>query len=274
MSDPVYINKSNSVNNYTYKFQLPRNVDFSKKQVMVEKVSIYYSWFSISSLLNNNQLKLVVPTSGADLNLTITIPDGTYSAETLNQMIQNTAFIPNNLYLINNTDGSYKYFGEFIENPQSYAIQWNSFPLKTFTGYTSAGMTFPATPKTMILNINNSKFGDIIGFSPALYPATMSLVNYSVISDKIPQVSPVSSVYLSVSVASNEMMPNSNVIFSFTTKGTQYGSLVEASNYLAEWSNCIQGTRSDITIQFLTQDMTPLPIRDTDLTCILRIKQI
>lgn len=274
MSDPVFINKNNAVSNYTYKFQLPRNVDFSKKQVMVEKVSMYYSWFSISSLLNNNQFKLVVPTSGADLNITVTIPDGTYSTQTLNEMLQNQAFIPNNLYLINNTDGTYKYFGEFIDNESAYAIQWNAFPIKSYTGYTSAGMTFPATAKTMILNINNSNFGDIIGFTPALYPAVMSTVNYSVISSKVPQVSAISAVYVSVSVASNEMMPNSNVIFAFTSKGTQFGSLIEANNFLGEWSNCIQGNRSDITVQFLTQDMTPLPIRDTDLTCVLRIKSI
>lgn len=274
MSDAIYINKTNAVNNYTYKFILPRNVDFSKKQVLVEKVSMYYSWFSISSLLNNNQVSFTVPTSTTDLTINITIPDGTYSAQTLNEMIQNEVFIPNNLYLINDTDGSYKYFGEFIENPSAYAIQWNAFLIKAYTGYTSAGMTFPGTPKTMILNINNSNFGDVIGFSPGLYPAVFDTSNYSVISDKVPEVSSVSSIYLSVSVATNELMPNSNVIFSFTSRATEFGAIIEANNYLAEWSRCIQGTRSEIVIQFLTQDMIPLPIRDTNLTVAVRLKDI
>ncbi len=275
MSDSIFINSTHAVNNYTYKYQLPRNVDFGTKQIMVEKVSMYYSWFSISSLLNNNQFNLVVPTSGADLNLTITIPDGTYTDVQLNEMIQNEAFIPNNLYLTKDADPTiYKYFGEIVQNPTSYALQWNAFLIQPVTGYTTAGMTFPATPKTMILNVSNEGFGNIIGFNTGLYPAVMSLVDYSVLGNKLGQLSPVSSVYVSVSVATNELANNSNVIFGFSSKGTDYGSIIEANNFLSEWSNCVQSTRSDITIQFLTQNLTPLPIIDTELTCVLRVKSI
>jgi hypothetical protein len=273
MSFPIIINQANATNNYTYTYTFPTNVDFKSKELCLDRVSLYYSWYSISSSMNNNQFQLIIPTSTTNLTIDVKIDDGTYEIEKLNQFLQNI-FIANNLYLVNNTDGSYKYFGEFITNPNAYKVQFNAYPIKTYSGYTAAsGMTFPATDKTLQLVINNSNFGRIIGFSPGTYPAGMSGTNYTVLSDMIPQVAPVSGVYIAVSCVDNPYMPDSRVIGQLTTKGVQFGSLIESKENYQAWVPCVQSIRRSVTIEFLTQNLTPLPLLDTDLTLILRIRE-
>jgi hypothetical protein len=99
----IVINKSNHVidNRFTYRFG--RNVDFSDMSIAMDKVSIIYTWMNITALKNNNTFGLIHP-NGATTNatLSITIPDGGYEIETLNQylrwyLIQNGYVITNNL---------------------------------------------------------------------------------------------------------------------------------------------------------------------------------
>ena len=116
--------------------------------IALQELTMYYSWYNISSALNNNKFSIIIPQLDVDSDnagittsettVTITIPDGLYEVADLQAYIEQWS-IENNFYLINSTTGEYKYFLQIQLNPTRYALQFNSYALPsvaTLTGYT------------------------------------------------------------------------------------------------------------------------------------------
>lgn len=266
----IVINESNAVDQSTFTYRFPNNVDFSKIQVTLSDLSLYYSWRSITSEYANNKFSFTFPAAGATINtFNITLPDGTYSAADLNNYIQ-WFCIQNNLYLINSSTGDYRYFLTIQENAAQYAIEFISYPVPTSlpSGYT-APVGWPGYPTSATrpqLIINNTGFGQIIGFNNGTYPATaIGAAPFSKISDFVPQLSPVQSVIILLDAVSNPFASNSGVIGTINSKGTAYGSLISYSSPEYSWTVC-QGIRNEITVRFVDQLFRPLKLIDQNLT--------
>ncbi|GMF10100.1 unnamed protein product [Phytophthora lilii] len=90
--------------------------------------------------------------------------------------------------LTNTTTGANYYFISCAENPSSYALQITLLPVKNITGYTAASgfPTMPVSAYTPQLQVVDSAFGSIIGFSPATYPAAQTTRVYAVNSNLVP----------------------------------------------------------------------------------------
>lgn len=263
MSYPILLNINNlvSTNQYRYKFSQP--IDFSQYEIALGSISIYYSWKAITSQRQNNSFKIIWPTDATTTTYTITLPDGTYSASDINNYLQYFC-IQNNLYLINNTTGTYYYFISVAENPSSYAIQFTMLPVKNLTGYTAAvGMpTMPATAYTPQLQVVDSAFGSIIGFSPATYPAAQQTTVYAVNSNLVPQVDPVASVVVGISNLQNPLSSNNLILHTFTSAGVGFGGLINTSQGQGIAYCPMQGTNSELMVGFYDQNMLPLQITD------------
>jgi hypothetical protein len=160
-------------------------------------------------------------------------------------------------YLINDVTGYYTYYGAFQISPTGYSVQWITNPLPTSlpSGYTSGGMTFPASanqhPQLTILSTNN--FKDIIGYTTATYPTvpTNSGVQTTE-STTPPNVSPISAIQMRLSCCYNPFSSNSTLIHVFSSQGVGIGEAVNASPIQLQFVPCI-GTHKTITLQFYDQ---------------------
>ncbi|DBA03290.1 TPA: hypothetical protein N0F65_011649 [Lagenidium giganteum] len=253
MSFPILLNLNNQVSTNQYKYTFSQPIDFSQYEVALGSISIYYSWRAITAQRGNNTFKVIWPTASSTTTYTITLPDGTYTANDINNYLQYFC-IQNNLYLINNTTGSYYYFISCAENPSSYAIQFTMQSVKNLTGYTAASgfPTMPVTAYTPQLQIVDSLFGAIVGLTPAT-------------SNLIPQVDPVAAVIVGLSNLYNPIANNNQVFHTFTAAGVEYGALITTTQGQGIAYCPMQGTNSEITLSFYTQDMLPLQILDNNV---------
>jgi hypothetical protein len=270
MSFPVIINSTNYVSNNTYKVQLSSTIDLNEYEVAVGQAFLYYSWYSINSNpLNNNKFTLTIPRNGGSDTLNITIPDGSYNISDLNNFLQYT-LIQGGYYITNNTSGLNTYYASFSLSPTSYAVQFNTTPLPTSlpAGYTSGGMTFPASSnqhyQLTVLSTNN--FGLIIGFNAGTYPSSATNVgNQTKSSDFTPNVSPISAVQMRLSCAYNPFSANSQLIHTFTSQGVAIGAIIDASPTWEQFVPC-QGSHRELTLTFYDQTGLPLAILDKNLS--------
>ena len=269
MSFPILLNLNNQVAQHQFRYRFSQPIDFSQFEVALGSISIYYSWRAITAQRQNNSFKIIWPTASTTTTYTITLPDGTYSANDINAYLQYWS-IQNNLYLINNTTGQFYYFISCAENPSSYAIQFTMQPVKNIAGYTAASgfPTMPATaytPQLQIIDTGSVSFSAIVGLSQGIYPSTQTTNIYSVNSNLIPQVDPVAAVIVTCSNLYNPIANNNQVLHTFTSAGVEYGGLITTSQGQGIAYTPMQGTNSELTLSFLDQSMLPLGILDNNV---------
>jgi len=268
ISFPLIINSSNYINNYTYKIDLTSIIDLNDYEVAVGNAFVYYSWYNISSNLNNNTFQITFPTSGASITTTITLNDGSYNITDLNNALQYW-FISMGYYLIDSITGYYTYYGAFELSPTGYSVQWitNALPTSLPSGYTSGGMTFPVSsnqhPQIIISSSNN--FKDIIGYTPGTFPNSPTYSGiYTKESDTPPNVSPISAIQMRLSCVYNPFSSNSQLIHVFISGGVSVGELINASPLELQFVPCI-GAHKTITLQFYDQLGNILDMKDKNI---------
>jgi hypothetical protein len=277
---PVILNSSSLVPsnaNNTYRYTFPQgSVRFQNSKIAINNISLYYSWFNISSANGNNTFQIRWPNGGlgAELIFNVTIPDGFYDANALNAYIQ--AFcVANALYLIDN-NGDFRYYIVLQPNPNAYAIQISLLPLVTaLPALWTAPVGFPAFPTatyTPRIVIQNNNFQEIIGFTAATYPAAQQTTTQSFLSNFTPQITPVSSIIVTCSLLNNKFSNPQTIIYSFSPTNTSFGSIIETSPNELAFIDIQDGNYSDFDITFLDQNFNPLLIRDSNLIIQLLIK--
>lgn len=277
MSFPIIINSTNRVNNNTYTVNLASTINLNDFAVSVGQAYIYYSWYNINANpLNNNRFNLTVPTSSTSLNLSITIPDGAYNIADLNNFLQ-YYLISQGLYITNNTTGVNTYYASFSISPTSYAVQFTTTPLPTSlpSGFTSGGMTFPASANQhyQIGILSTNDFKDIIGFNVGIYPTNPTNIGVQTkSSDYTPNVNPVSAVQMRLSCVYNSFSSNSQLIHVFTNGDASIGQLINASPIELQYVPC-NGSHRDVTLQFFDQNGNALNILDPNIIVKLVFKK-
>jgi len=269
---------SNSLND-TYTYQFPNGaVNFKNDQVAVAAISIYFSWYNITSLntssqYNNNIYQYIWTDGSGTTTHTITMPDGYYEIDTLNAYLQ-SQMVNNGHYLVD-AGGDYVYYLEIIANQTYYGVQLNSFALPTAlpAGFTNpAGIVFPATastPQFVILSTNN--FGDVIGFNAGTYPSVVQATNYSIVSQKTPQITPVSSLIMTCTLLNNKYALPNTLLYSFNVQGTQFGALYTLTAPQFAFVDIQDGQYTDFTVQFFDQNLNRIAINDNNIVIMLVI---
>lgn len=270
MSFPIVINSTNWVSGNTYKVQLSSTIDLNDYAVSVGQAFVYYSWYNINAApLNNNKFTLTIPKNGGSDTLNIVIPDGAYNIDDLNNFLQYT-LIQGGYFIYNTTSLVNTYYASFSISPTSYAVQFNTTPMPTSlpAGYTSGGMTFPASAnqhyQLTVLSTNN--FDDIIGFNAGTYPTSATNAGTQTkSSDYTPNVNPISAVQMRLSCIYNPFSSNSQLLHVFTNRGTSIGEVIDASPNYEQFVPCI-GAHREITLSFYDQNGYILNILDKNLT--------
>jgi hypothetical protein len=255
-------------------------VTFQDAKIAVASISMYYSWFNITSATsesqyNNNLFTYTWYSSSSSTTHNVLIPDGYYSATTLNAYLQ-SVMLANGHYL-EDEDGNNVFYLEILENPTKYAIELRSYavPSSLPSGYINpASLTLPNSSKTPQFTIlSNNNFRDIIGFTPGSYPSVVQSSNYSITSNYTPQFSPVSSLVLLLDFLDNKLANPSSVFYTFSAVGTSFGGLIQITPSTLLFNKIRDGQYNNIKVSILDQSFRPVFIKDTNLTILLSVAQ-
>lgn len=273
----LLINQTNATsqsNVFSYKFP-NGSVTFKDREIAVSSIIIPYSWYNITSQYLNTSFTLIVPTTDGVTNTTlnITIPDGFYTISQLNSFIQKQ-LISSNFYLVN-ANAQNVYYIEIVANSNLNLAQINCYvvPNALPTGYANPGWILPTNGTRVIqFVVNNSAFGSLIGFTNATYPSNQTQAStYSVSSNQMPQISPVSSLLCSCSLVNNILSSPSNILTSIPITST-FGTQIIFSPNEFIWVSVLDGTYSSFNVIFTDQSNNIIKLTDSNVTINLVLK--
>jgi hypothetical protein len=282
-------------NKLVYKF--PNSTVLTNKYIAISSISMFYSWFNITALSNNNIFTYTWTSGDVATTYTITIPDGLYEIVALNNLIQFNC-INNGTYWISAL-GTNVYPFEIIVNQQRYAIQLNTYLIPTTL---PTGAILPpiwAGLPTVSFNSQVSFpafFNQIVGYSagfisdnnvdnafippsPTIYSnyCTKNSINVpgggtlSYLSNLPPEVQPNNNVLVSISNINNPYAQPSSIIYSLNPKVKGGEQIYDVPpNFM--WNRLIDGTYNDIRLTLLGTDLKPLVINDPNMTILLTIR--
>lgn len=275
---PLIITKNNLVagSTNTYRYDFSSNVDMSDIDIGLGSASIWFSWRNITNLKSNNKFSIIHPATGStNVTLNLTIPDGGYNISDINNYLR-YFLVSNGYYIQNNSTGEQVVYAKLQVNPSTYTVEFISYPLPVSLapGFTAGpSITFPSTTRAPQLVVNQSGFGDVIGFALSTFPSTQQTILTTSSSTKVPVVSDVTNVVLTLDSAMNPFAPNSKVIHSISPAGYSYASLIKSEPNEISWVPQQSGWRQSITIQLVNQNLQPLDQYDTDLTIKLLLRK-
>lgn len=274
---PLIINKSHLVDGTTntYRYNFSANVDMSNIDIGLGSASIWFSWRNITSAKQNNQFSIIHPATGAtNVTLNLTIPDSGCEIDDINNFLR-YYLISNGYYIQNTTTNEQIVYCKFQVNPSIYAVEFVSYPLPTSlpSGYIAgSAITFPSTTRAPQLSVTQSGFGDVIGFNTGTYPSVQPTVLTTSTSTKVPVVSDVTNVILTLDSAMNPFAPNSKVIHSISPAGVNYAQLIKSEPNEIAWIPQQSSWRQSITLQLVNQNLQPIEQYDTDITIKLLLR--
>ena len=261
-----------------FRLTLPQSQDFSRYKIGLSSLSIPYCWANLNvtnglpvAVQTNGNFQIIWPNGSGPLTFNVSCPaDSFFEVSDLNGFLQFFC-LTNNLYLVN-AAGQPVYYMSLNVNQARYAVQFNSIPLPTTLGtYTyppGATWTLPPTPQTPQIVVpggggyNNGTFSSFLGFSSGTWPAVSQTTTYSKISDFVPTVSYITTIFVTTSLANNTMSIPTSVIYSFSPNGVAFGAnIVETPLMQCIFLECM-GCTNSIDLQFFDQAFNPLNIID------------
>jgi len=295
----IALNSNNVVQNgqnSTLVYKFPNSVSLTNKYIAVSSVSMYYSWFNISSLLNNNTLSYTWTVGSTTTTYTVVIPDGLYEVSDINNYLQFT-FIQNGTYLINGS-GDNVYYAELVINLNRLSVQLNTYyvPTSLPSGYSAPSnfVGYPTTSFNPVITIP-TYLSSILGYAPingvvfvsngnvggAYTPPTAAASNYwvsknglntlSYLSNTAAQVQPNSSVYISLSNINNPYAIPSSIIYAIQPSVAIGSQIIDRPpNFM--WNKLIDGTYTELRLQILGLNYQPIVIQDPNMTILLTIR--
>lgn len=275
-------NTSTTISNVST--NIPMGYDVTNSEIALSGLFIYYSWFNVEAKRNNNTFGYRW-LDGTFFN--ITVPDGMYSIDDLNSVLQYNQD-KNGHYLLDNTS-TRVYFLKFQVNTTYYGVTVTSNPLPPWkddgtyisSPYLPTGWTNPnnlslpisnngATPQ---LNINNASFGKLIGFNTGMYPANLQSAIYQKNSDFPPQISPTNIIHVCCNLAnSGGLNKFTNIIYSFTPN-TTFGSQIVINPTNLLFFPIMNGRYTQINVSFVDDDYNPIQIRDKSIIANLTVRR-
>lgn len=182
-------------------------------------------------------------------------------------------------------------------NPTLYKVQFTSFVLPTSlpSGYTMpasgfAGVTggaFPSVAGSAMGWQFPAAFNTIIGMTnPTVVPGNSTSNNYytgqgsfpasnvTFAGDTCPQVQPNSVVHMQCSVIQNSYAQPQTFLSALTPREAQFGGLIEVMPPNFNWTKCLPGNQSQITITLTDRNSQPLRLLDPNITVSLIFRDI
>ncbi len=269
--------------NNTYKYSFPTgsvNI-YQGDEIALVGLSMYQCWFNITSALNNNKFSYTWYQNGNEygsgVTYNVTIPDGWYSTETLNEFLQWTMI--NNLTYLEDGD-NYVYYLEFTYNTTYNRLQLVSYAIPTAlpSGYSypsGATWTLPTSatcPTFTVLSTND--FGDVIGFDAGNYPSSYQSTDYTVLGDNESQFhAGQSSLKVTCNLVRNTFSIPSTLLAIVPTTNLDFGDVVEYNPGSPYYAPLQTGQFYDLFLSFFDQSDTPLKLERNVVSIMLSFRR-
>ena len=290
----IVLNSTNIVNdglNNKLIYRFPNSVVFKDKYVAVSSISMYYSWYNITSVYGNNTFTYTWTSGVTTTTYTITIPDGLWDITAINNYIQYVSITNGTYWTISGTN---YYPFELIVNANRYAIQLNTYYTPTslptsatipsnFVGWPTTAfnsiVTFPSAFNAIVgytagfASANNVGGATTFGTASAStnYASKNSSNTISYLSNTTPQVQPNSSILFSLSNINNPYTQPSSIIYSLNSN-VGVGELISEKPPNFMWNRLIDGTYSELRLTFLGPSLLPVTLYDPNMTILLTIR--
>ena len=274
----IILNSSNIVNlnqgNNQLVFKFPSSVKLSNHAIAVSSISMFYSWFNISTSLGNNTFSYTWSTGTATTTYPITIPDGIWEISDINGYLQNVMI--SNGHYSTDASGNFIYYLEMVVNPVEYGVQLNSFVVLAIA---PTGITYQFPTPTQNFNpqfIIPAKFNSIIGFSPnTTLPVTTYIGNdnLSFLSTQSPEVQPNPVIYLTSTGINNPYIIPNSIIYSISPNVAVGEQISEKPPQLI-FNKILEGTYDRFTFALLGTNFAPINIKDSNMTFVLEIRNL
>lgn len=284
-SQVLVLNQNNVVkgtNNTKYEYVFNQPQTFKGKEISVNQINIYYSWFNINSQLYNNnsfQYKWFDASGNLSQIYSVVFPDGYYDITTINKYIRSVMAERGHCFIKTN-GGDITYFFEIRDNPTYYSFEIILTPIPTTlpAGMNAiSGWKLPGIQSVMqiIFNTTNN-FYKLIGFNQGTYPPQGTPVNlsYRANSNFVPAISPITSLTLRCNMVRNELSPVPDLLYSFTQGTNIYGNIMSIEPKNPLWLKVNDGNYTSLIIQFFDQEFKPVYIVDPDILLVLSIRDI
>lgn len=277
--------------NNTFVYNFPNSILLKDKYISVSSITMYYSWFNIRSSYGNNTFSYSWTVGATSTTYDVVIPDGLYEVVNINNYLQ-WVMINNGHYLIDGS-GENVYYAEFLTNINRYKVQINTFevPLSLPTGYSQPSnfAGYPTQTFNPIITLP-ANFSDLFGYTAgfasnpninsAYTPPTGNNSNnwvvkdgqtLSYLSNLVPNIQPNSSIFVGISNINNPYSQPSSIIYSIIPD-VAIGELIKDRPPNYAWNKLIDGTYTQLRVQFLGLDKSPIPLADPNLSIVLVIK--
>ena len=271
-------------------YPLRGNTTFSNKEVSLNAMTIYNSFFNVTSSIGNNTITLKYPIFTASNTYTMTdyictLPNGFYTIDTLNEALNNFC-INQGLYMLTST-GDIVTFQKIVRNPTLYGLQLNAYYLPTAAQSTTLGLTNPGG--VLVPNVGNqmvstqctisAKLTPLVGISAATYPASPLVSTAATwpsqaanikMNDTVPQVTPVTSIVVKCSLINN-IYSTPTTLLCQVPMDAVFEQIVKYSAVQPLWSDVNMAT-SVIELSFEDQNGNTLVPIDSEICATLAIR--
>lgn len=273
--------QTENFNTYVYTFPAPVTF-YEGDSLALAGLACYLCWFNITAAFNNNKFTYYWFDSTHDyasggVQYDVTIPDGWYSIETLNEYLQ-FVMINNSTYLVDSSN--YVYYLEFVYNTTYNRLQLVSYALPTAlpAGYsypTGATWLLPAAATCPVLEVlSDNSFSDIIGFDAGLYPSTYQSSDWTTLGQNESAFhAGQSSMLVTCNLVRNTFALPSTLLAAVSIIGKDFGDIIDFTPGTYAYVPIQAGQQTDLIISLYDQDFTPLKLERQVLTIYLLYKR-
>lgn len=246
----------------TLEIRFPISYNSVNDQIALQSLSMYYSWFNVSTYFNNRTFSYVW-VDGSTNN--VTVPEGFYTIDLLNQYLE-FVFRANGHYLVNAT-GKNVYFLELVLNSVYYSttLDCRAVPLVTLPTSWTNPASVPLNGKVPQIVFDTSEFNLLLGYPQSVsYPPTLGTTEFRYNSTQTPIISPVTAINVSCSWVSDGRFSNYPSVIGTFVPDAQFGSLLSFTPQTLLHYPVMAKNYTGITIAFYDQRFRPLQILDTN----------
>jgi len=280
MSFTLCLNSQNVVpgsfnTSYRYNF-IGGNFRTDDCEICISQSTIPYAWYNISAAYGNNTFSLVFPTAGTTQTIAVTLPDGFYTVNDLQQFLQGVC-ITNKYYLIT-SGGSYVYPFFLSYSSTYYKVQIICATIPNAADMATLGYTQPAGAPALPTVTTGVQFitgtiGPVIGFANATtLPAVATSATQNFLSTQTPVGSTVNSLVFRCSLVDNNVTMPSDIMDGCAIN-TSFGTNIIYDPSFEKWVKMKSGTYSSLTFTIADQNFNQIYSIDPNVAITLMIRQ-
>lgn len=284
--NPVTSNAQSNPYGNIVRINFPYPQGFRSAELALATLYMYYSWYNITAAFGNNTFAYKFPTNTGYVTFNVTIPDGFYSIDELNQIfqqIQNT----NGTYLID-ANGNPVYYLYFIANATFYRTTLFSNVLPA-AGSLPSGYTVPSTFPGGSGNVSSSaqaptmtflptsypagsntpgfySFSKTLGYLPGDYPTVGTTTSQSYNGQYSPIIESTTSIGVACSVANSSAISSQPQVFYSFSPNVTFGSQIQIQPPVLLWVPVTDGNYPFIDIAFYDSNNNLLNMEDANLS--------